>query len=234
MANTKFSNDTDSLIMLENLTKGLNFNIPNVDLSGAGFNLPQSLIDRLNQTPEVLSVDSLTEPKLKGNATFDRIMHSVSMHLYEENIKGRITGADYTNAYIQLSSVALQCAVEFELGRLKQQWEGINAQIQAIKSNVELASAKVQLAIAQAQAHNAKAQYANTVAQLAVADANYALVQQQIDSFRARDRKDAVELQTSAWTVMKGTDEGINPPSYFTNAKLDANLQKIYQNLGIE
>ena len=125
----------------------------------------------------------------------------------------------------------MQCAVQFELGRFKQQWDGVLAQLQAIKANVALATAKVQLAIAKAQAHNAKAQYANTVANLGVIDANYAMVQQQIDSYKAHDRKEAADLQINSWITQKGIDEGIQPPSNLQNTAIDKSLTKIYGEL---
>ena len=231
---TKFSNDIDSITMLENLTKGLNFQIPDVDLDGDGYNLPASLIARLGQDPESITVDNLTEPRVRGDKTFDRIMYAFSIHLQEELTNGRITGADYATVYSNLASVGMQCAVQFEIGRFKQQWEGVLAQIQAIKANVELATAKVQLAIAKAQAHNMKAQYANTVAQLAIADAQYALVQQQRDSFMAKDRNDAAKLQVDTWAVQKGIDEGIEPPTNLQNSAIDKSLNKIYSVLDMK
>lgn len=234
MANTKFSNDIDSITMLNNITNGLNFNIPDVDLDSAAYSIPPELLAKLSADQDPITIGDLTEPQVGGSKTFDRMMYAFSLHLSEEMKAGRIIGADYVNAYTQFGSVAMQCAVTFELGRRKQMWDGILAQIQAIKANVELAIAKVQLAIAKAQAHNAKAQYANTVANLAVADANYQLVQQQIDSYQAHDRKEAADLQINAWVTQKGVDEGILAPSNLQNPAIDTSLNHIYSKLGMK
>ena len=342
MATTKFSNDTDSITMLDNITKGLSFNVPNVNIDGEGYTIPAEVLALMKNAPTIgavtaiskpsinlpnpsdvipspningsfdyssevpdlsLTIKDITEPKLMGPATFDHIMGSFHTHLEKELDAGRITGADYANQFGQLLPVAMQLAIQFELDKYKTDiekyntekqfalnvfnteaqlklniyqaniskysalsqvqlskyqtettyevarfnaeanfelnksktfWELITANIQAISANVQLAVTKVQLAIAQAQAHNAKAQYANTVSQLAIADAQYALVQQQRDSFMAKDRNDAAKLQVDSWAVMKGIDEGIQPPTNLQNGAIDKSLNKIYEVLDMK
>ena len=50
----------------------------------------------------------------------------------------------------------------------------------------------------------------------------------------AKDRNDAAKLQVDSWAVMKGIDEGIQPPTNLQNSAIDKSLNKIYEVLDMK
>ena len=103
-------------------------------------------------------------------------MTALKAHLNVEYDAGRITGSEYTKAYIASIQGALQFSVQYLLGKDNAHFSSLGAQAAALRANVEAYTAKVQLAIAQAQMNQAKAQYAGTVLQLGAVDKQVGLV----------------------------------------------------------
>ena len=209
---SKFNDEVVSKEMLETLTKDLNFNIPDIDLDSISLDdldieIPTELLDALKQSPTQINIDTLTKPEIGGDATFDRLMYAVKIHLKEEVDKGRITGSEYANAYVTMAGNAMQSAVQYELNRYQTNYQAILSHINAItaiieakcklaSSKVELATAKVMYASSVAQANNHRATYADTVMNLGIKDANYGLVNAQKDSVDASViRDDSVSAQ---------------------------------------
>ena len=158
--------DVRSKELLNSLTAGLDFSVPNVDQDGASLKIPEALSNALQGVPDKLTVDLLTERVVDGNGCFDSIMTALKAHLTVEYEAGRITGAEYTKAYIASLQGALQFAVQYLLGKDLSYYQALGAQAQALQGNIGAYTAKVQLAIAQAQAHTTKAQYASEVLKL--------------------------------------------------------------------
>ena len=156
--------------LLNYLTEGLDFSIPDIDWDDSALSVPDSLLEALKNAPNKLTLEDLTERVIDGNGVFDGVMTAMKAHLVEEYNAGRITGAEYTKAYIAMLQVGLQQAVQFLVSRDTAYYQALAAAIQAIQSSVEIYAAKVQLAIAQAQAHLTKAQYAAQVLQLGQID----------------------------------------------------------------
>ena len=171
--------ETRSKEILSSLTEGLDFTIPNIDFNDKAFEIPQALIDALQKVPEPLTTALLTERVVDGNGTFDAIMTAMKEHLKIEYNEGRITGAEYTKAYIAMLQSALQFAVQYLLGRDNAYFQAIGAQTQALTNSINIYKAKVELAIAQAQAHQNKAEYANKVCSLGSIDKQVTLVESQ-------------------------------------------------------
>ena len=209
---SKFNDEVVSKEMLETLTRDLNFNIPDIDLDSISLDdldieIPTELLDALKQSPTQINIDTLTKPEIGGDATFDRLMYAVKIHLKEEVDKGRITGSEYANAYVTMAGNAMQSAVQYELNRYQTNYQAILSHINAItaiieakcklaSSKVELATAKVMYASSVAQANNHRATYADTVMNLGIKDANYGLVNAQKDSVDASViRDDSVSAQ---------------------------------------
>ena len=149
--------------LLEKLTTGLDFSIPNVDFDDKAFKIPDSLLDALQKVPEPLTIGLLTERKIDGDGAFDAVMTALKSHLKLEYDEGRITGAEYSKAYIAMLQSALQFAVQYLISRDNAYYQALGAQTQALISSINVYKAKVELAIAQAQAHQNKAEYANRV-----------------------------------------------------------------------
>lgn len=180
--------DIRSKELLSSVTEGLDFNIPNVDFDDSAFDIPDSLANALQNTPEQLTIDTLTECVVDGNGCFDKVMTALKAHLNLEYEAGRITGAEYTKAYIASMQGALQFSVQYLLGKDNAFFQALGTQASALRANIDAYTAKVQLAIAQAQAHQMKAQYATTVLQLSATE----------------EQKELVEAQTEVQKQQKG------------------------------
>ena len=178
--------DTRAKELLTSITDGLDFSVPNVDFDDASLQIPESLAEALQKVPEQLTNDSLTEGCIEGEGTFDQIMKALKDHLTDEFEAGRITGAEYTKAYVAMMQTALQSAVQYLLGRDAAYYQALGAQAQALTLNIGAYTAKVQLAIAQAQANLNKAQYANSVLALSSTDKQIQLLQEQGEQAHAQ------------------------------------------------
>lgn len=196
----KYLDDVRSKELLENITKNVNFNIPDVDLNSWVFSLPGNWHDLAHAEPNPPSRDSVTnidkqkyeqskQHTIEGTGSFDVFMDAYQRHLEREVAEKRISGADYTKVYTELIAHAMDQAIQFELNREKARFEGFIAQAQAISSAAAVEKAKIELAMAKAQAETAKAQYAATVAQLGILDANYGNALVQRDNILAQTEK---------------------------------------------
>jgi hypothetical protein len=202
MANTV---DTRAKELLTSITDGLDFSVPNVDFDDASLQIPESLAEALQKVPEQLTNDSLTEGCIEGEGTFDQIMKALKDHLTDEFEAGRITGAEYTKAYVAMMQTALQSAVQYLLGRDTAYYQALGAQAQALTLNIGAYTAKVQLAIAQAQALQNKAQYANTVLNLAATDKQMESMDKQMEHVdKQMEVEDAQIRQTNAQVILIG------------------------------
>ena len=64
-----------------------------------------------------INTADLTTQVIDGTGTFDALMHTVKVHLQEEFDASRISGSDYTTAYIQLMGTAMQVAVQYAVSK---------------------------------------------------------------------------------------------------------------------
>lgn len=199
--------------LLSSITQGLDFNIPNVDFNDSAFTIPESLAEALQNTPEPLTVDSLTECVVDGEGCFDKVMTALKAHLNVEYDAGRITGSEYTKAYIASMQGALQFSVQYLLGKDNAHFSSLGAQAASLKANVDAYTAKTQLAIAQAQMHQNKAIYANEVLKLGVVDTQRDLVIEQAK-------------QVIAQTSLTGAQKDLTSEQVNTQEKQTAHLAK--------
>ena len=195
----RYNDEVISIDMYNSLVNGLNITTPSYDFTDPKYNIPSNLLTALDTLPDKvfdeMSIDELTECKLNGNGVYDKLITTARIHLKEEMDKGRITGAEYTNAYTQIVVSSMQQSVAFvtQMHQLKQSSivsyyktlvDMVQAKISAVTSLIQLELQKIntQLSIAQAAAQVAtnKAQFAHTVSQLGQADASYGLTHEQI------------------------------------------------------
>jgi hypothetical protein len=260
------------------LTTGIDFTLPVIDLSTPEYTIPESTLEM----PDALTNADLTTKTIDGTGTFDVLMSSMLAHLKGEFDKGRITGAEYTKAYVNLTQTVLSNAVQFLMGKDVAYWQAVVAQNQAkiaeagvVEARVKLQIAKAQLAAVYYEANTHKANYALTKMKLSTEEAQYciadynltnilpaqklqiteqaeavraqtmdtrsdgvtavvgvlgkqkALYTQQIESYKRDAENKAAKLFTDAWITMKTIDEGLLPPTEFSNASLDAILADI-------
>lgn len=219
--------------IFDTVTAGVEFSIPTIDITGPEYEFPGGLESGLYEEIERPGNSALTTKTVGGNGTFDWIMSSLAAHLHDEYAKGRITGAEYTKAYIAFTEAALSGAIQFLLARETTYWQGLTAQVAAIKGKVDLATAKMQFASTQAQATTLQAQYATAKMQLPVLDKQRDLIMQQITSYQRDAETKAAKLFADGWTVQKTIDEGLIPPTALTNSEINTVLQKIKTNNGL-
>jgi hypothetical protein len=186
--------DTRSKELLESLTQGLDFSIPNVDLNSDVFKIPPELSAALQKVPNTIELDDLTERQVNGNGVFDGLMMACRVHLKEEFEAGRITGAEYSKAYISLAQTCIQYAVEFLLRKDAAYYGALGAQAQALSANTDAYTARVRLAIAQAEAHANKAKYAGLVLNLSQGEQQIELTDAQTDT--QKEQQKLIQQQT--------------------------------------
>ncbi len=192
--------------LLASLTAGEDFTVPNPDLSGSEFKIPDGLDSKFGTTDK-LTNNSLTTRTVGGDGTFDAIMASLSAHLKEEFRANRITGSQYTEAYSAAAAAALNGAVSFLLGRDNAYWQAVIAAEQAKKAAIETVAARVQLETAKAQlslmlfqGKTAKAEYALAKMKLATEDQNYCQIKFTVDNILPLQKTllaEQVEVQRS-------------------------------------
>lgn len=163
--------------LIQDLTANDDFTIPDIDLSGSQYQFPFGSDSVLYKPVAPITLAQLTERKVGGNGAFDALMEAMGAHLKTEFEKGRITGAEYTKAYIALTEGAMSNAVSFLINRDQAFWQAQNAQVQAITALVQLETAKVQLAAVQLEAMNQRANYALTKIRLAGESVAYCTAQ---------------------------------------------------------
>lgn len=160
--------DTEANRLLPALTQDAVFPIPDVDLSGLVF--PD---DGLKTPVTPLKVSDITDGVVTGPGAFDALMRGFKAHLQEEFDANRITGDDYTKAYIALTESAMGQSIAFLMGKDQTFWASQLIQVQAFSERVRLEIAKVEVAATQYNAANQKANYAKTKMEVAAVEVDY-------------------------------------------------------------
>lgn len=193
--------ETEANAVFAALMDGVDFTIPDIDLSGGEYEVPGGADSAMYKEQEKLTTDDLV-------GTFNGLMTGMKGLLQKEYETGRITGAEYTKAYVALVGGTLANATQFLLGRDSSYWQAINAQIAAVTSRVQLQTAKVQLVSIQLEAQTAAASYALTKSKLATESVNYGIATYNLDQMLPL-QKAGVSLQNDMLTQQVKT-EGVN------------------------
>ena len=159
--------------LLEELTKGDDFTLPDIDMSGPEWDIPGGDNSPIFDAITKVTNESLTTREVGGSGTFDALMESAHNHLKAEFKANRITGGEYTKAYIAMMESCMSNAVQFLLGRDQAYWASAMAQIQAVTARVQLATSKAQFVLAKIQALSAKSEYALTKMKIATESETY-------------------------------------------------------------
>ncbi len=284
--------------LLTALLQGEDFELPDINMSGTDWDLPGGINNPVLGEIQRLTNDDLTTKQPDGEGTFDYLMKSVLNHLEEQFKKNRITGAEYTKAYIELTAAAMGNATQFLIQRDAAYYQAALVQMQILNQRAALAIAKAQFINMKFEALSTKAGYGVAKLRLsnesvAYCTAQYqlssmlpqqllllkeqtlgateqtklttgqiAMVREQMESQRAQTtnvrsdglpvtgltgkQKDlydqqitsykrdaevkAAKLFTDAWITQKTIDEGLSPPSNFTNSSLDTILGTLKSN----
>ena len=73
----------------------------------------------LSNTTVTLDITKLTECTLEGSGVLDKLLHTARVHLQDEFQQGRITGKEYSNAYIAIYDRMVQSAITYTLAAEK-------------------------------------------------------------------------------------------------------------------
>lgn len=77
----------------------------------------------LSNTTVTLDITKLTECTLEGSGVLDKLLHTARVHLQDEFQQGRITGKEYSNAYIAIYDRMVQSAIAYTLAADKAPYE---------------------------------------------------------------------------------------------------------------
>lgn len=191
--------ESEANALMTSLMDGVTWNVPNVNLDDPLLNLPTGLgLDSaLYGVVKRLEVTDVTTGVVGGEGMFDKLAASMKVHLAEQYEKGRLTGSEYTRAYIELMTACMDSAVSFLVQRDQAFWQAQQAQITAITARVAMQTAKVELAAMQLQAETARANYALTKLKLANESIQYCLANYQLSDILPTQKTLLVE-QTNA------------------------------------
>lgn len=159
--------------LLDALTQGIDFTLPDIDMSGPEWDIPGGNNSQIFDEIQPITNESLTTRVPGGSGVFDALMESASKHLKVEFKENRITGGEYTKAYIATLESCMGNAVQFLLGRDAAFWQAATAQIGAVTARVQLAAAKASYVMAKAQALTAKSDFGLTTMKIATESETY-------------------------------------------------------------
>ena len=156
------------------LLTGEDVNIPTIDFSGSEYTIPGDINSDAYDVLVRLSDSDLTTGAINGTGAFDKLMVGVAAQLQREYDAGRITGVEYTKAYIALTGSALSSSLQYLLSRDAAYWQAVQAQAASVTARVQLATAKIQNAAVKFEAMTAKANYALSKLKLSSLDVEFA------------------------------------------------------------
>ena len=168
-------------LMLALLT-GEDVTVPTINTADSEFQIPGDINSDAYDVLLKLTNADLTTGAINGTGSFDKLMVGVAAQLQGEYDAGRITGAEYSKAYITLTQSALATSLQFLLGKDASYWQAVQAQTQAVIARVQLATVKAENARAQIEALTAKSNYALTKLKLATEDVQYGSLKYKLDN----------------------------------------------------
>lgn len=188
-----------------------------VDITLPIYNIPEDTSSAMYAVLTPVVISEVTTGAVGGTGAFDQLMAGVKAHLDTEFENGRITGSEYTKAYIETSQIAMQTALQFVLGKDQAFWAAQTAQIQAVTARIAMEAARfnylnlLPLQEAGLVTQNATAAYglANTLpAQLANLQEQLVLLTQQAEVQRAQTSNTLLDGVTPVGGVM-GSQEAL-------------------------
>ena len=152
--------ETEANTLLTALLAGEDVTLPAIDFGN--LDIPDGLLDTVLVPVAKLTNEDLTTGELSGSGTFDVLMRAFKAHLQVEFDKGRITGVEYTKAYIALTESAMAQGVNFLVNRDQAYWQAVSAQLGALQARTVLKTAQMQLVTAKFEALTSKANFGLT------------------------------------------------------------------------
>lgn len=172
--------ETEANTLLAALLAGEDVVLPDIDFGN--LEIPADVLANLGGVVGRITNVELTETTIDGSGTFDVLMRGFKAHLREEFDKNRITGPEYTKAYVALVQGAMANAVQFLLGRDLAFWQAQGAQLAAYTAQAQFETAKMQLATAKFQALTSKAEYGLTKMKISSESVAYCTAKYQLEN----------------------------------------------------
>lgn len=201
------------------LLTGEDVSIPTIDFSGSEYSIPGDINSAAYDVLVRLSDSDLTTGAINGTGAFDKLMVGVAAQLQGEYDAGRITGVEYTKAYIALTGSALSSSLQYLLSRDAAYWQAVQAQAASVTARVQLATAKIQNAAAKLEAMTTKANYALTKLKLSILDTEYATGQYNLENLLPSQL-----AQTNAQTSLLSYDLTTVKPAEVANLNKQGTL----------
>lgn len=173
--------DTEANALLTSLLTGEDTTLPVIDFNSDIFKIPDEILENLTKVQPRIENKDLTEVSLDGSGVFDLLMRSYKAHLKQEYDSHRITGNEYTKAYIALTESAMSQSVQFLVSRDAAYWQSATAQMQALTARTQAQIAMMQLATAKFEALTSKASYGLTKMKIATEDQAYCTAKFNLD-----------------------------------------------------
>ena len=184
--------DTLGTSLNNSLTNDVPYNTPDVPLNGAQYSVPDTA--QLKATIVPLYNSNLTEGKVDGTGTFDVLMAGFSAHLQEEYKRNRITGAEYTKAFIALTEVAMAQGASYLLQKESLYWDSLIkqqqaqlAEVQVATSRIKLETAKVEHVATQVGVLNLEADYATKKLQQSNLSSQFCISEYKLNNMMPRE-----------------------------------------------
>ena len=186
-----------------------------------------------------LTLPDLTTGTLAGTGTFDGLMRSVKAHLMEEFSAGRITGGEYTKAYIALVQVAMANALQFLLSKEQTYWTSVTAQknVETVQYNLDnllpaqLTLVKEQGEVQRAQTLEVRADGAAVAGSVKSQKDLYA---QQVTSYQRSSQLNAAKVFVDAFTAESAlTDGGGTAPTAIGTSNIQTVLTALQSANGL-
>lgn len=167
-----FAADDKAIGLFERLTDDINTVIPTIDWD-TDFVFPYDNDSALFREQSRLTNLDLTSGESCGSGTIDLLVSKVRAILKEEYDHGRVTGAEYSKALVEMIGSAIGAGTQFLLGRDQAYWQSVQGQISAATARLGYAQAKLAYLTAEAGLRTQLATYALTKMKLATEDMTY-------------------------------------------------------------
>ena len=93
-----------------------------VDIANTKFVVPTGSESKIHEVQDRPSIDDVSSGAVDGSGIFDVLMRALKSQLQQEFEEHRITGSEYTRAYIELTQSALSASMQFLTARDASFW----------------------------------------------------------------------------------------------------------------
>lgn len=187
-----------------NLAKDLEIDFPDIDWDS--LKIPDDLLEAINKPVKLLTEEDLTSRLPKGTGMFDALMEACKNHLKEDFIQSRLTGSEFSKAYIASMQYSMQFAVQYLTSQEGFYWQNIAAKLAAIKALIEIYTLRIRLYSEKVNAFMARVNYASAKLNLGAIHEQTKRVREEMESARAQTLDTRTDNQTVEGAVGKQKD----------------------------